>query len=159
MDPEIGPNGPLRFRVMCRATDATPPLCNPFFDRTLPAPARLLLFDDARRYLGDVPLGDAASGNPPGPDDSRRLREDEVAGAAFELPVRRPEAGESPGVRDGTLRLSPGNYYLQAVYLKRFAWVIPTTEGRPDQARDRWHSPKANREDFRSEAVLFRVTE
>jgi hypothetical protein len=96
---------------------------NPFFNRLVPLPARLAIFDSSKKYLGDLLTWEGGSQKAVSSGDWQFIPGDCYVGT----PIADLTAGYVPGTEFGVMShlLPPGEYHLQVIYLKAFIAANP----------------------------------
>jgi hypothetical protein len=129
-------------------------LYNPFFNTLIPPSAGIVAFDENKQYRGNLLASSFGSSRRPGPADWITLSNLCYLGRIMSLPL--------PVGSDPKKGLTPGKYYLQVIYHRRFISSPPVDErvGRitPESLKN-WYDKFPETDLFRSNIVEIEIVE
>ncbi|HZF00502.1 MAG TPA: hypothetical protein VE344_01260 [Methylomirabilota bacterium] len=109
---------------------------NPFFDRLIPLPAQLAIYDNDKKYLGDLIEFEGGSQRMVGANDWTRISSLCYVGATLNANISNS---------------APGDYYVQVIFYKSF--IAPASTSAQEFYKKFDHA-----ELFRSNSVKIRIT-
>ena len=131
---------------------------NPYFNRLLDLPVVLALYDEHKQYLGDVLVFVYGSRCMTG-----SLAWLYIAGNSYVGTIMNVNTSKVELFKMSPKKLTPGTYYLQAIYLKSFIsqnYFKKENSGLDEkQARKKFYDNYDTRELFRSNVVKMTFTE